>query len=189
MVEVGGEDGVGMELHAAEVDDPEEAGGVVDDDLFGGAAGGEAERDGAEVGWEIGGGALLVEGLGFRAVDEALEDDRAVADALDCAGCDSEKVARDVELGELDLLGEVEFGGAGDADDLRAIGGVDGEELGFGGLCHGDRLHRGEEVCDAEPCYDVGRAKRLLIWLEYKCLLTRLESFCCRGQAYDPVAN
>ncbi len=136
MVEVGGEDGVGVELHAAEVDDPEEAGGVVDDDLFGGAAGGEAEGDGAEVGREIGGGALLVEGLGFRAVDEALEDDRAVLDALQGSGRYGEEVAGDVELGELDLLGEVELGGAGDADLLRAAGAVDGEQLGFGCLGH-----------------------------------------------------
>ena len=41
VVEVGGADGVGVELDAAEVDDEGEAGGVVDDDLFGGAAGGE----------------------------------------------------------------------------------------------------------------------------------------------------
>ena len=65
VVEVGGEDWVGVELHAAEVDDVEEAGGVVDDDLFGGAAGGEAEGDGAEVGGQVGWGALLVEGLGL----------------------------------------------------------------------------------------------------------------------------
>ena len=86
VVEVGGEDGVGVELDAAEVDGPGEAGGVVDDDLFGGAAGGEGEGDGAEpVGAGLGvGRALLVEGLGLAAVgeagavDEALEDDGAV---------------------------------------------------------------------------------------------------------------
>ena len=64
VVEVGGADGVGVEFDAAEIDDPGEAGGVVDDDLFGGAAGGEGESDGAEEGGEIGGSALLVEGLG-----------------------------------------------------------------------------------------------------------------------------
>jgi hypothetical protein len=133
VVEVGGEDRVRVELHAAEVDDPKEAGGVVDDDLFGGAAGGEAKRDGAEVGWEIGGGALLVEGLGFCAVDEALEDDGAVLNALQGSGRYGEEVTGDVELGELDLLGEVELGGAGDADVMP----VYSENLGFGGLGHG----------------------------------------------------
>ncbi len=66
VVEVAGADGVGVELDAAEVDDPGEAGGVVDDELFGGAAGGEGEGDGAEPGGAIGGGALLVEGFGLR---------------------------------------------------------------------------------------------------------------------------
>ncbi len=78
MVEVGGADGVGVELDAAEVDDPGEGGGVVDDDLFGGAAGGEGEGDGADEVGEVVGGALLVEGLAVGAVDEALEDDGAV---------------------------------------------------------------------------------------------------------------
>ena len=65
VVEVGGADGMRVELDAAEVDDPGEAGGVVDDDLFGGAAGGKGEGDGAEEGWEVRWGALLVEGLGL----------------------------------------------------------------------------------------------------------------------------
>jgi hypothetical protein len=101
VIEVGGADGVRVELDAAEVDDPGEAGGVVDDDLFGGAAGGKGERDGAQPVGEIGGSALLVEGLGFGSVDEALEDDGAVAMPLQRAGRDGEEVADEVELGEL----------------------------------------------------------------------------------------
>ena len=48
VVEIVAADRVRVEFDAAEVDDPGEAGGVVDDDLFGGAAGGKGERDGAE---------------------------------------------------------------------------------------------------------------------------------------------
>jgi hypothetical protein len=142
MVEVGGEDGVGVELHAAEVDDVEEAGGVVDDDFFGGAAGGEAEGDGAEVGGQVGGRALLVEGLMFGPVYEAFEDDGAVADSVQSARSYGEEVARDVELGEVDFAGEVGLGGAGDADVGGAVGAFDGDDLGFGCFGHGDRLHR-----------------------------------------------
>ncbi len=76
-------DGVGMKFDATEIDDPGKAGGVVDDDLFGGAAGGKGESDGAEEGGQVRGSALLVEGLGLAAgeagsVDEALEDDGTV---------------------------------------------------------------------------------------------------------------
>ncbi len=48
VLKIAGADGVGVELDAAEVDDPDEAGGVIDDDLFGGAAGGEGEGCGAQ---------------------------------------------------------------------------------------------------------------------------------------------
>ena len=74
---------MGVKLDAAEIDDPGESGGIVDDDLVGGAAGGEGEGDGAKEFGEVFGGALLVEGLGLAGgeagtVDEALKDDGAV---------------------------------------------------------------------------------------------------------------
>ena len=145
VVEIGGADGVGMKLDAAEVDDPGEAGGVIDDELFGGATGGKGKGDGAEEGGEClwVGGALLVEGLGLRgleagAVDEALENDGAVLNSLKRAGRDGEVVADEVELGEFYVAGEVELGGVGDADFVP----VDGEEfgVGFGVGGHGDRV-------------------------------------------------
>ena len=82
----------------------------------------------------------MVEGFGFGSVDEALEDDGAVADAVEGSGGDGEVVADEVELGELDLFGEVELVGVGDADFVA----VDGEEFGlfFGGFSlHTGRLH------------------------------------------------
>ncbi len=64
----------------------------------------------------VGGSALLVEGFGFGSVDEALEDDGAVADAVQRAGRDREIVADEVELRELGLFGEIELAGVGYAD-------------------------------------------------------------------------
>ena len=86
----------------------------------------------------VGRGALLVEGLGFGAVDEALEDDGTVADSVQCAGRDGEVVADEVELRELGLFGEVELAGVGDADFVP----VDGEQLDVFGFFHVLRLHR-----------------------------------------------
>ena len=162
MVEVGGADGVRVKFDAAEIDDEGEAGGVVDDDLFGGAAGGEGERDGAEEGGEIG----WVRAFGRRAragrseggsVDETLEDDGAVANALEGSGSDGEVVADEVELGELDFAGEVELFRVRDADGVV----VDGEEFGgvvLGGGLHGHRVYRHEvrcvSACDRKPDFE-----------------------------------
>ena len=85
------------------------------------------------VGW----GALLVEGLGFGSVDEALEDDGTVSDSVQCAGRDGEVVADEVELRELGLFGEIELAGVGHADFVT----VDREEFDVFGFFHGFRLH------------------------------------------------
>ena len=143
VVEIAGADGVGVKLDAAEVHDPGEAGGVVDDDLFGGAAGGEGEGDGAEEGREVVGGAFLVERLGLFvgeacAVDETLEDDGPGLNTAERARCDGEEILDQVELRELDFAGEVEFCRVGNAD-LVAI---DGEEFGVVCFGHGTRVHR-----------------------------------------------
>ncbi len=141
VVEVGGADGVGVELDAAEVDDPGEAGGVVEDDFFGGAAGGKREGDGAEPGWAgFGVGcAFLVEGFAVGAVDEALEDEGAIFDSADRAGSDGEVVADEVQLGELDFAREVELAGVGDAD-LSDFAAIDLEQLDVFGFFHEIRL-------------------------------------------------
>ena len=137
MVEVGGADWMRMEFHAAEVDDPGEAGGVVDDDLIGGAAGGEGERDFADPLGRIRWGALLVEGVFFGAVDEALEDNGAVADAeATLPARYREEVADDVQLGELYFAGVVRLVRAGDADRVA----VDGEDFGGVGFGHESRV-------------------------------------------------
>ena len=100
---------------------------VVDDHLFGGAAGGEGEGDGAQPAGRSVGGAFLVEGLAFGSVDEALEDDRAIADAGEGSRGDGEVVADEVEFGELGLAREIRLVGIGDADfaslDRKQFGG------------------------------------------------------------------
>ena len=145
MVEIGGEDGVRVELHAAEIDDPEKAGGVVYDDFLGGAAGRKAEGDGAEECGRSEGARFLIEGLGLAggeagSVDEALEDDGTALNAEKRARCDGCEVLRDVELGEVGGAVEVRLGGTGDADLL--VG--DGEEYGVVGLGHGRGMRRPE---------------------------------------------
>ena len=81
MIEIAGAHRVRMQLDAAEVDDPGEAGGVVDDHLLGGAPRRKRQRHGAQPVRPLRRGALLIEGLALGAVDEALEHDRAIADA------------------------------------------------------------------------------------------------------------
>jgi hypothetical protein len=100
VVEVGGPDRVRVEVDAAEVDHPDELGGVVDDDLLGGAAGGEAQLDGVDPVRARLGGPLLEEGLLLRPVDEPLQRHRAPVDAAHRALCDCEVVAHQVQLGQ-----------------------------------------------------------------------------------------
>ena len=105
---------MGVEFEASEVHDPRQAGGVIDDHLFGGAARWERKCDGAKPGGAIGGRALLVERLGLSAVDEALENDGTILDALQRSRGHSEVVFHDIELRYLNLPGEVELFGMGD---------------------------------------------------------------------------
>ena len=81
MIEIAGAHRVRMQLDAAEVDDPREAGRVVDDDLLGGAPRRKRQRHRAQPRRPVVGRALLIEGLALGAVDEALEHDRPIADA------------------------------------------------------------------------------------------------------------
>ena len=68
----------------------------------------------------------------FGAVDETLEDDGAVGDALEGSGGYCQVVADEVQLGELDFAGEVELAGMRDAD-VVAVYGKDFGVVWFGG--------------------------------------------------------
>ena len=81
---------VRVEFNAAEVDYPGEAGGIIDDQFFRGAAGRERKGYGSEPGGVVGRGALLIKSGLFGAVDEAFQNDRAIADAGGCTGGDGE---------------------------------------------------------------------------------------------------
>ena len=110
MVEVVGADRVRVEVDAAEVDDPGEAGRVVDDDLVGGPPRRERQRRRPDPVGPVVRGALLEERLLLGAVDEALERHRPAADAGQRAVGDREVVADEVELRvaglrEVDLVG------------------------------------------------------------------------------------
>ena len=99
MIEIGGAHGMGVQFDAAEVHDPRQAGGIVDHNFFGGAAGGKRERNRAEPGRAVGGRALLIKRFSFRTVDESLEHDGAVRDPLQGAGSDRQVVVHEIELG------------------------------------------------------------------------------------------
>ena len=78
---------------------------------------------------------LLVERLALGAVDEALQDDRAIADAGQRSRRDGEVVADEVELAELCLAREIRLVGVGDAD----LATIDREHRRFRFLGHENR--------------------------------------------------
>ena len=116
MIEIVGAHRVRMQLDAAEVDDPRQSSGVVDDELLGGAPRGKRQCDGAQPLGPLVRRALLVERLGLGAVDESLEDERPIANAGDRARRDGQIVLHELELRELGLAREVRLVRIGDLD-------------------------------------------------------------------------
>src|SRR5262249_49761167 len=95
--------GVRMQLDAAEVDDPGEPRRIVDHDLFRGTTGRKRQRHRPQPRRSLAGSALLVEGPAIGAVEDPLEQDRAMAKAAERARGDGRVVADEVELRELPL--------------------------------------------------------------------------------------
>ncbi len=84
---------VRVEFDAAEVDDPREAGRIIDDQFFSGAARREGKGYGSEPVGMVGRGALLIEGGLVGAVDEAFQNDGAIADTGERTGGNREVIA------------------------------------------------------------------------------------------------
>ena len=105
-----------MKLYAAEVDDPDQPRGVVDDNLFRNAAGREGQGHGAQPIRPVGWGALLIKDIPFRAIYEAFENDGAVPNSPQGPFCDGQVISGDLKLRELGLSGEVGLGGMSDPD-------------------------------------------------------------------------
>ena len=124
MVEVLGADRVRVEVDAAEVGDPGEPGGVVDDDLVGGPPGREGQRRGPDELGQVLRRPLLEERLAGGAVDEALERHRPAAGAAQRALGDRQVVLDEVELG-VARLREVDLARVRD----RHLAPVDREDL------------------------------------------------------------
>ena len=115
MVEVLGADRVRVEVDAAEVGDPGQAGRVVDDDLVGGPAGREGQgRRPDELGHVLR-RPLLEERLPGGAVDEPLERHRPPAGAAQRPVGDRQVVLDEVELGVAGLR-EVDLARVRDRD-------------------------------------------------------------------------
>ena len=122
MVEVLGADRVRVEVDAAEVVDPGQAGRVVDDDLVGGPPRREGQgRRPDELG-DVLGCPLLEERLAGRAIDEALERHRPPAGAAQRPIRDRDVVLDEVELG-VARLREVDLARVRD----RHLAAVEGE--------------------------------------------------------------
>ena len=115
VVQVLGADRVRVEVEAAEVRDPREAGRLVEHDLVGGPARREGERGRPDPVGRVVRGALLEERLLLGPVDEPLERHRAAADPGQRAVGDREEVPHQVELG-VPGLGEVHLVGVADRD-------------------------------------------------------------------------
>src|SRR5438067_7450870 len=105
-----------MKLDAAEIDDESKASGIVDDHLLGRPPRGKGKGDRAQPRRPPGRCALLVERLAFGTVDEALQDDRAVADAGERSRGDGKEIPDEVELGQPGLAREIGLVGMGGAD-------------------------------------------------------------------------
>ena len=75
----------------------------------------------------MGGRAFLIEGLALGTVDEALENQRAIANSSESARGDGEIVAYEIKFGELGLLGKIRFIRMGYTDFAT----LDRQNLGF----------------------------------------------------------
>src|SRR5687768_18119356 len=121
-----------MQLNASEIHHPRGPRGTVDDDLLGGAAGGERQRDGLEPLRSVLGCSLLVKRLALRAIHVALEDQRSIADACERSRCNRQVVVNQLELRELHLSRKVRLLRIGYPDVVT----LDRQYLGSFFLCH-----------------------------------------------------
>ena len=98
-----------MQLNAAQVDNPGQTGSIVYNNLLRRSSRGEGQGDGSQPRGTVGGSALLIERLSFRAIYKALQYDRPVSNARQRARRDGQVILHDVQLGKLRLLREIEF--------------------------------------------------------------------------------
>jgi hypothetical protein len=122
MIEVVSANGMRIEIDASEVDNPQELGGVADDDLAGRASGGEAELDGLDPVGVILGRAFLKKRLLIRTVHVAFEHERPARDAAKSAIGDRGVILHEIQL-RVAGLRKKDFVGVGDHD--FAAGGLE----------------------------------------------------------------
>src|SRR5450755_592354 len=98
-----------MQLDAAQIHDPGEAGRIVNNKLFSGAAGWEGQGHRSQPGRTLRRRALLIKGLLFGPIYEALENKGAIANSGESARCNGQIIANDIELRYLCPLRIVEL--------------------------------------------------------------------------------
>jgi hypothetical protein len=102
-----------MQLNAAQVHNPCQPGGIIDDQFLCCAPRWEGKRDGSEERRMIGRRTLLIKGLGFRSIDEPLQHNRPVSNAIQRARSYRQVVADKINLRELYISREIELVGMG----------------------------------------------------------------------------
>ena len=107
MVEIAGAYRVRMQLDAAEVDDPGKPRRIIDHEFFRSPTRRERQRGGSQPRRTLGGRALLIKRLAFGAINESLENDRAILDPGESARRDGQVVADEIEFRELCLSGKI----------------------------------------------------------------------------------
>ena len=119
MLEIVGEDGVRVEVDAAQIDRPGQSGRVMDDGLFGRGASRVTQFGDVDPVGPLLRGALLEDGFLVDPLDEPLEDHRPPGHSAQGAVGDGQVVVDQVELGEAGLpvrVWEDHLVGVGDLD-------------------------------------------------------------------------
>ena len=104
VIEITGADGVRVQFDAAEVDDPSQSRRIIDNYLFRRTARRERQRYGSQPRGVFGRRAFLIKRLTFRAVHEALENDRTIPNSSESSRGDRKVIPHKVKLRKLRLL-------------------------------------------------------------------------------------
>jgi hypothetical protein len=104
MIEIASAHWMGVQFDAPKIHDPGQTGDIVYDNFFRMSPGRKRKSDSPQPWWTLCGSALLVEGLSFSAVHEALENDGTIFDPVEGSRSDGEVIADQIKLRDSHLL-------------------------------------------------------------------------------------